>query len=108
VPVLVCTEKMKHEYSHLYTSYRWRRRREQQLRREPLCAWCGRRGRVASASVAHHVEPHRGDLNKFWFGALISLCKECHDIDAQRIEHGGCARAIVDADGWPMPLETKT
>ena len=53
------------------------------------------------AAVAHHVVPHHGDEALFWKGELISLCKTCHDREAQRIEHGG-HRLDVDSNGWPL------
>lgn len=43
------------------------------------------------ATVADHIEPHRDDYAKFWFGALQSLCAACHDIKKQRQE----ARGVV-------------
>jgi 5-methylcytosine-specific restriction enzyme A len=27
------------------------------------------------ATICDHVEPHRGDVNKFWLGPFMSLCK---------------------------------
>lgn len=56
---------------------RWRRRREQQLRAEPLCAYCLRSGRAVEATVADHITPHRGDPALFE-GPLQSLCASCH------------------------------
>ena len=85
-----------------YEHARWRRRRQRQLKLRPLCAWCEKRGQVTEATVAHHTEPHRGDRVKFWTGELVSLCKKCHDIDAQRIEKGGRPRAVIGDDGWPI------
>lgn len=85
-----------------YTSTRWRRRRRHQLQRRPLCQWCEKRGHITVATIAHHIEPHKGDPGKFWFGELVSLCKDCHDVDAQRIERGGKPRQQVGADGWPI------
>jgi hypothetical protein len=31
------------------------------------------------ATIAHHMESHRGDVNLFRCGVLQSLCKKCHD-----------------------------
>ena len=31
------------------------------------------------ATIAHHIESHRGDVNLFRCGVLQSLCKKCHD-----------------------------
>jgi len=60
-------------------------RRAQQLKAEPLCEMCPSDSRQL-ATIADHVEPHRGDHGKFWFGRLQSLCKPCHDSKKQRIE----------------------
>jgi hypothetical protein len=53
-----------------------------------------------AATVADHVQPHRGDRNKFWFGELQSLCAGCHSGDKKRLEDGLPLRGS-DADGWP-------
>ena len=64
----------------------WKRRREKQLRLFPLCKICSDRGFVTPASVADHLEPHREDPDKFWRGALQSLCASCHSSVKQREE----------------------
>jgi 5-methylcytosine-specific restriction endonuclease McrA len=61
---------------------------------------CADRGVVTAASVADHVEPHRGDFAKFWLGDLQSLCKTCHDRDKRYLERRGHDRHI-DRHGWP-------
>jgi len=86
---------------NLYGHARWRRRRAHQLRAEPLCAFCTRLGRTVPATVADHVEPHRGDLDLFWNGALQSLCKFCHDSVKKRAEDSG-AELGCDVDGTPI------
>ena len=43
------------------------------------CAVCLERGFVEPATICDHVEPHHGDVNKFWLGPFMSLCKRCHD-----------------------------
>ena len=90
----------KSRYANWYADRRWRARRANQLRREPLCWYCQKRGIYKAADVADHVEPHRGDRAKFWKGALQSLCHDCHSSEKQREDMGlqpkGC-----DLDGWP-------
>ena len=66
------------EWHSWYKLERWRRRAKHQLRIEPLCRYCVERGVGTLATIADHIEPHRGDPNKFWLGALQSLCKPCH------------------------------
>jgi hypothetical protein len=51
--------------------------------------------------VCDHVEPHRGDLDKFWSGPFQSLCAEHHNSDKQRIEKGGKPKVRIANDGWP-------
>jgi 5-methylcytosine-specific restriction endonuclease McrA len=60
-------------------------RRAMQLRKEPHCEMCPEETRQP-ATVADHVQPHRGDHARFWFGDLQSLCKPCHDRTKQRQE----------------------
>lgn len=71
-----------------YNSKGWRGktgRRLQQLKAEPLCRLCPDHSKQL-ATIADHVVPHRDDYGLFWFGALQSLCKSCHDIKKQRAE----------------------
>jgi 5-methylcytosine-specific restriction enzyme A len=85
-----------------YSHRRWQAQRLAQLRKQPLCERCLSRGRVQAATVAHHRVPHKGDLALFWdTHNLASSCASCHDVDEQRIEHGGKARPALDAHGWP-------
>lgn len=79
------------QHSNLYSHRRWRRIRADQLRREPLCRFCDSNGRVTEATVCDHIDPHRGDLAKFWAGPFQSLCKHCHDGEKQRLEKAGLA-----------------
>lgn len=72
-----------------YNSAEWRARRAAQLAAEPLCRRCAERGVTKAAELADHVEPHRGDPNLFWFGALQSLCWSCHSGAKQREERAG-------------------
>jgi 5-methylcytosine-specific restriction endonuclease McrA len=66
----------------------------------PLCKMCEAKGLVVAAEVADHVEPHKGDLQKFWLGELQSLCSNCHNANKQQIEKRGYDTAIGE-DGWP-------
>lgn len=87
------------EYHDLYNSRRWRRIRDRQLAGEPLCRFCIGRGRAVAATVCDHIEPHRGDVERFYAGPFQSLCKRCHDSEKKRIEAGsgphGCDGAGV-------------
>lgn len=87
-------------WSHWYWTQRWRKKAKAQLRASPLCAMCEGDGRVAAATIADHVIPHRGDEALFWNGDLQSLCKSCHDSAKQREERSPVA--VLDDDGWPL------
>jgi hypothetical protein len=84
----------------LYDTCHWQRRRALQLQFEPLCEWCKGRGRIKKATVVDHIEPHKGDRNKFYLGRLQSLCVRCHSRDKQRVEVRGYSDDI-DEHGWP-------
>ena len=92
-------------YRRLYKDPRWRSRRMHQLANHPLCKTCQDAGRITSATIADHVEPHRGDLKKFFEGELQSLCDEfpwrCHSKVKQRMERLGFSPA-VGKDGFPI------
>jgi len=90
------------EHKRWYSTAAWQRRRAGQIAAEPLCRMCEEDGRVEPATIADHVEPHRGDPAKFWDGALQSLCKRHHDSEKQRIERGGEPTPARGANGWPL------
>ena len=77
----------------------WKERRHHQLQIEPLCAICEVEGRVTGATIADHIEPHKGNWNAFRTGPLRSLCKPCHD-SLQGIKAKGY-RSDVGDDGMP-------
>lgn len=86
---------------HWYMDKRWRARRAHQLKIEPLCRYCSAEGRTTAATVVDHVEPHRGDVNKFLLGAVQSLCEPCHNKRKQQIERRGFYDG-VGVDGLPL------
>lgn len=98
-------ERSQHEWRHWYWTARWRNKAKAQLATEPLCAICLRHGRITAATVADHVEPHRGDPVKFWEGKLQSLCDQapyrCHSSVKQR-EENGSGPIGNDLDGRPI------
>ena len=69
-----------------YSTTRWTRIWRHQLLEHPLCKYCAERGIVTPAEICDHVEPHHGDVNKFWLGPFQSLCKRCHDSTKQFVE----------------------
>jgi 5-methylcytosine-specific restriction protein A len=85
-----------------YNLARWARRRCAQLRQEPLCAFCMAKGKLRPAAIVDHVEPHRGDEQLFWYGAVQSLCKHCHDSTKKEREGKRGYSTDVGVDGWPI------
>lgn len=83
-----------------YKKQQWRNRAALQLKQYPLCAMCLDKGEVMPATVADHIEPHRGNEMKFWFGALASLCSNHHCRGKQQLEVRGFT-SDIGADGWP-------
>jgi 5-methylcytosine-specific restriction endonuclease McrA len=88
-------------WQKLYSSAHWQRRRRLQLLQHPLCKFCLDRGIVTPASVADHVEPHHGNVNKFYLGELQSLCEPCHKNRKRHLELDGYVPDI-GLDGWPI------
>jgi hypothetical protein len=89
------------DYQHLYKTGHWQGIRRHQLLIEPTCRMCMARGVLTPAAVVDHVERHRGDPNKFFLGAVQSLCKACHDRHKQIEENRGY-QIGCDAQGWPL------
>lgn len=87
-------------YRWVYKTARWQKLRAVQLSTYPKCATCEKQGKIITATVCDHIEPHRGDMNKIWNGPFQSLCKSCHDRIKQRFERNGYADTI-DQSGWP-------
>jgi hypothetical protein len=84
-----------------YKSAIWLRRREHQLRIQPLCEECLSQGKVEPAQVADHHPPHKNNWQAFRLGPLRSLCLACHDHVARFHQHHGY-RKDVGLDGWPV------
>jgi 5-methylcytosine-specific restriction enzyme A len=91
---------MRETWKNFYHSAFWLRRRALQLKHYPLCKFCLARGVVMPATVADHVEPHKGNWNLFVLGELQSLCASCHNSSKRYIEERGYG-IDVDDDGWP-------
>lgn len=90
------------EYRSLYQTEEWKILRGLQLKREPYCRFCAEEGRQVRATVADHVEPHRGQHRLFFDpGRLQSLCKPHHDGRKQSEERRGFSTQI-GPDGFPV------
>ena len=68
------------EFQNLYNSKKWRIIRKNQLKKHPWCEECLRANPpvYTPATDVDHIEPHRGDVIKFFTGPFQSLCKACH------------------------------
>lgn len=102
--------KEAQEYRRYYRTAAWRKRRLHQLTTVPLCQRCKAQGKITAATVAHHVDQHKGDWHKFITGELRSSCAPCHDTIEQSIERLGYEKGS-DASGKPIdpqhPWNTK-
>ena len=71
----------------LYKTVRWANLRLRIFVRDLFtCVLCDRIECNTSLLVCDHVEPHNGDVEKFWAGPFQTLCKACHDGEKQRLE----------------------
>ena len=91
---------MSKPWRNLYKTARWKALRKAQLQSNPLCRMCLDSNMTRAADIVDHVEPHRGDLVKFFEGKLQSLCKKHHDSAKQREEGRGYSTQ-AGYDGWP-------
>lgn len=89
------------QHYKLYNTVGWKRRRKAQLTAHPLCAFHLKKGQVVAATIADHVDRHNGNPDKFYQGALQSLCKPCHDSAKQAQEKAGFSKE-AGLDGWPV------
>lgn len=48
---------------------------------------CLREDIVTTATVCDHIDPHRGNPERFWNGPFQSLCKPHHDSAKQQAEN---------------------
>jgi 5-methylcytosine-specific restriction enzyme A len=90
------------EYRKWYWTARWKRIRQTQLAKEPLCRMCKALGQTTAANVCDHLERHGGNPEKFWSGPFQSLCTRCHNVFKQREEHGQQTEIIDPLTGMPI------
>jgi len=88
-------------WAHLY-NYKWRKYRLQFLKEHPLCVMCEQQSLTEPATVVHHKQPHRGNVEIFWRRSNHEgLCKLHHDSTEQAAEKGS-PRPLIGLDGWPV------
>ncbi|MDO7888274.1 HNH endonuclease [Hymenobacter cheonanensis] len=61
-----------------YSTARWQRAREAQLKRCPCCAECTKQGRTTVATVCDHITPVRLGGAFYDPANHQSLCRPCH------------------------------
>lgn len=88
----------------LYKTARWRELRWSVLVRDGFRCQikeCGRLEHDTRKLVCDHVEPHRGNVEKFWAGPFQTLCKACHDGVKQKEEVAARAAGLDVYGGKP-------
>lgn len=64
---------------------RWKKARLIFLAENPLCVSCISKGRSTPATDVDHIEPHGGDMTRFWdMNNWQALCKRCHSAKTAR------------------------
>lgn len=67
----------------------------------PICKGCDAVGLVTATEVTDHVEPHKGNRDRFWNAAMWQpACRWHHDVIKQKLEVMFAKGAIVVADLW--------
>ncbi|WP_425105475.1 HNH endonuclease [Ancylobacter sp.] len=65
----------------------WDRAAKAYLASHPLCLGCTAEGRLTPATLVDHVEPHRGDMTKFWVMEMWQpSCRWHHDVVKKHLE----------------------
>jgi 5-methylcytosine-specific restriction protein A len=80
---------------------RWQKARLVFLTEHPLCLGCRAIGQDKVAELVDHVEPHRGDMIKFWNAAMWqSSCSWHHDVVKKQLEAMYERGSLTLADLW--------
>ena len=89
-----------------YSTAAWKRLRAKHLARESVCQFCLAIGRTNAVDlVVDHIDPHRGDREKFYDPRnLQTLCKHCHD-SRKRMKDVSGYDPQIGVDGWPIDDE---
>ncbi|WP_291208983.1 HNH endonuclease [Hyphomonas sp.] len=68
--------------------------------RHPLCLGCEALGIITCTEVTDHIEPHKGNMAKFWDedGNWQPACGWCHNVLKKRLEHMWSRREIEAKD----------
>lgn len=80
---------------------RWEKARLAFLREHPLCLGCDAIGQVKAAEIVDHVEPHKGDMIKFWNMEMWqSVCRWHHEAIKKQLEMLYERGSLTLADLW--------
>jgi 5-methylcytosine-specific restriction protein A len=60
------TRRLREPGKRLYDRRAWRAARKAYLAQHALCVACEAQGRMCLATDVDHIEPHKGDRDKFW------------------------------------------
>ena len=67
----------------------------------PVCLGCEAVGQVRATAVTDHVEPHKGDMIKFWNAEMWQpACAWHHDTVKQQLEQRYAKGELTIADLW--------
>jgi 5-methylcytosine-specific restriction protein A len=82
--------------------WRWTQASIRHRKRNPLCEFCKRAGRVTQATLVDHIIPRAQAPELMWDpDNWQSLCDNCHNVTKQQQEHYGYHN-MVDDSGWPV------
>ena len=94
-------------YWRWYHTPQWKIIRRDLLNRKPYCVFCYEKGIQTQATVADHIEPHRGDYKLFFnLDNLQPLCATCHSGEKKRRERRYYQdrqlnkKWVTNEDGW--------
>jgi 5-methylcytosine-specific restriction protein A len=86
--------------SNCYGSYRWRSLARRVVQETPYCEICGAAQKDGAVLEAHHLEPPRGDEEKFFDGNNLQvLCRTCHRVITAREIQGRNTRRPTGRGG---------
>lgn len=74
---------------------------------EPLCRACKAMGKIEHASIADHIQSHRGNWMAFLTAELQSLCKPCHDAKTEGERNAIVGRLQKGCDVTGMPIDRR-
>jgi len=78
-------EKQRGSASERGYTARWHKTSRRYLDEHPLCVECAKEGHDRGATVTDHIEPHKGDMEKFWNEENWQpLCRPHHDAKTLR------------------------